>query len=493
MTTKIPVELSSTPGIVDGSNATAITIDSSENVGIGTTSPSYKLTVSSADEDHLRFENGSELGFIRLMDTGILDFWAHGSDEITFTNGTGTGTERMRIDASGNVGIGIASAFGTASNRTAVSVNGTTDVSLNVGTGGSQRAYLYADSSFARLSTIGAIPLLLGTNDTERMRIDASGNVGIRNSSPASLNSLGGSQFVIGDGTGTQNLYIYSTTNGSGHIAFADSNANGSSAQYAGLIQYNHTENRMRFYTNATERMRIDSSGNTAIGVHNGTRAPQVLSVYMDEFTGAPSMNTSAHFGGGNNSSGYLTGGFTLGFSESGTNQGYRKVGIFAQGQGSGTAVQNLLLCVRTNTDAASLTSSDAKISISGTNGVASGDFNDTSDIGFKENIQDIPDSLSLVKQLQPRTFTWKGPKAGRGNSTGFIAQEVETVIPLLISGNNLGSTIVADEGQGEDGVDTIGKSINTIGLVAHLTKAIQEQQEQIEQLKTEIQTLKGE
>ena len=38
MTTKIPVELSSTPGIVDGSNATAITIDSSENVAIGTTS-----------------------------------------------------------------------------------------------------------------------------------------------------------------------------------------------------------------------------------------------------------------------------------------------------------------------------------------------------------------------------------------------------------------------------------------------------------------------
>ena len=37
--TKIPVELSSTPGIVDNSNATAITIDSSENVGIGTSSP----------------------------------------------------------------------------------------------------------------------------------------------------------------------------------------------------------------------------------------------------------------------------------------------------------------------------------------------------------------------------------------------------------------------------------------------------------------------
>ena len=43
MTTKIPVELSSTPGIVDGSNATAITIDSSENVTLA-----GDLTLSSA-------------------------------------------------------------------------------------------------------------------------------------------------------------------------------------------------------------------------------------------------------------------------------------------------------------------------------------------------------------------------------------------------------------------------------------------------------------
>ena len=103
MTTKIPVELSSTPGIVDSSNATAITINSSEQVGIGTTSPSYKLTISTADEDHLRFENGSEIAIIRLTDAGILDFWAHGSDEITFTNGTGSGTERMRITADGTL------------------------------------------------------------------------------------------------------------------------------------------------------------------------------------------------------------------------------------------------------------------------------------------------------------------------------------------------------------------------------------------------------
>ena len=42
--TKIPSELSSTTGIVDNSNATAITIDSNENVGIGTTSPSSDIS-----------------------------------------------------------------------------------------------------------------------------------------------------------------------------------------------------------------------------------------------------------------------------------------------------------------------------------------------------------------------------------------------------------------------------------------------------------------
>ena len=47
MTTKIPAELSSTPGIADSSDATAITIDSAEKVGIGTANPSQLLTVES--------------------------------------------------------------------------------------------------------------------------------------------------------------------------------------------------------------------------------------------------------------------------------------------------------------------------------------------------------------------------------------------------------------------------------------------------------------
>jgi hypothetical protein len=84
-------------------------VQANGNVGIGTSSPSYKMTINTSDEDHLRLENGSELGVVRVMDSGALDFWVHGAnstDVMTFTNGTGVGSERMRIDSSGNLLVG---------------------------------------------------------------------------------------------------------------------------------------------------------------------------------------------------------------------------------------------------------------------------------------------------------------------------------------------------------------------------------------------------
>jgi hypothetical protein len=144
MTTKIPVELSSTPGIVDGSNATAITIDSSENVGIGTTSPNAVLTTDPESGNFSSTYNnydgvglfirgngtsgngnyGPALVFgscdsdtanqdhkhsaISVVQTNTdpnqtgLAFWTHPS-----ATSTDALSESMRIDAAGNVGIGI--------------------------------------------------------------------------------------------------------------------------------------------------------------------------------------------------------------------------------------------------------------------------------------------------------------------------------------------------------------------------------------------------
>ena len=54
MTTKVPAELSSTPSIVDNGDATAITIDSSERVGINTSSPAKKLHITDTSGNHIR-------------------------------------------------------------------------------------------------------------------------------------------------------------------------------------------------------------------------------------------------------------------------------------------------------------------------------------------------------------------------------------------------------------------------------------------------------
>jgi hypothetical protein len=69
---------------------------------------------------------------------------------------------------------------------------------------------------------------------------------------------------VVGSGVGNQGLTIYSGTAGYGGIHFADGTT--STDSYRGIVYYQHTNDSMQFWTSATERMRIDSSGNVGIG-----------------------------------------------------------------------------------------------------------------------------------------------------------------------------------------------------------------------------------
>jgi hypothetical protein len=106
--------------------------------------------------------------------------------------------------------------------------------------------------------------------------------------------------------------------------------------------------------------------------------------------------------------------------------------------------------------------------------------YNSVSDVRLKENIVDAASALAKVESLQVRSFDWKD---GSGAVPyGFIAQELDTVVPEAVSH---GTT-------NEDGSMLTPWGIDTSLLVPYLTKAIQEQQAMILALTTRISVLEA-
>ena len=136
----------------------------------------------------------------------------------------------------------------------------------------------------------------------------------------------------------------------------------------------------------------------------------------------------------------------------------------FTQGTGDGT----FYMCYDENQNAHRITCP--------ANGVLTGNFSGSSDEKMKKNITSLVDNaITRIKQLRPVNFDWKRESDLNGQS-GFIAQEVKTVIPDLVSGEEY------DETQW----NSIGYSINYDGMIAHLTKALQEAITKIETLEQE-------
>ena len=116
--------------------------------------------------------------------------------------------------------------------------------------------------------------------------------------------------------------------------------------------------------------------------------------------------------------------------------------------------------------------------------GVASGDFNDTSDEKLKQNIKDVSEGISIIKKLRPVIFDWKDTDKGNGLG-GFIAQEVQKILPNDVMGEEY---VAPDKEKDIEGTD--GFSINTTSIVAHLTKALQEAIAKIETLEAKVKAL---
>jgi hypothetical protein len=161
------------------------------------------------------------------------------------------GTERARVDSAGRLGIGTTSPTSgyLLDVRDRARVASTSNYVLDLigsGTNGST-LQVYADNSIAALITTGtsAIPLTFFTGGSERMRLDASGNLGVGTTSPSTkLQVVGTGRFS----SGTEGITLFHN----GSIGYIETS--GSSTTPIG------------FANGGTERARIDSSGNLLVG-----------------------------------------------------------------------------------------------------------------------------------------------------------------------------------------------------------------------------------
>ncbi len=119
------------------------------------------------------------------------------------------------------------------------------------------------------------------------------------------------------------------------------------------------------------------------------------------------------------------------------------------------------------------------------------GSFTSTSDGRLKTNTKSLVNGLDLVMKLKPKTYQFKndikGIELSKGPQIGFVAQELEKVIPELVS-TDMHDMI--DESGKASGEQMEIKGINYLGIIPVLTKAIQDQQELILKLEARITQL---
>jgi len=161
----------------------------------------------------------------------------------------------MIIDSTG-VGIG------TASPATQLHISGTANNTFIRIDDGSEFTNIGVDATGSFYNTNTNHRFLTASGGTEALRIDSTANVGIGNSSPSSYSSSA-DNLVVGT-SGDTGITIVSGTVSNGQLKFADGTSGDATGR--GIIDYNHSSDSMAFKTAATERMRIDSSGNLLVG-----------------------------------------------------------------------------------------------------------------------------------------------------------------------------------------------------------------------------------
>ena len=231
-------------------------IDSSGNVGIGTTS----IASGGAGSTNLNVHTPSATSvYLKLSNSSTGNTSSDGFDLSEDSSGNAylinrengnmqfytNATERMRIGTSGDIGVNT-STLSNYSGYTTIRVNNNTNGGVfEVSNNNVIKGQLFYDGTQTRVRANLNTDLVLDTHDTERMRIDSSGDVLIGTTSNAA--HANADNLIVGSTSGThQGITINGSS--SSQIRFADS-ANNS----IGYLIYNHGSNKLEFGCNGAE------------------------------------------------------------------------------------------------------------------------------------------------------------------------------------------------------------------------------------------------
>jgi hypothetical protein len=385
------------------------------------------------------------------LNTFIGDNAAQNTTTGSSNTAVGTTALNNNTTASNNTAVGYQAGYSTTTGTPIVAVGYaaayTNSTGYDIAALGYQAAY--SGTTANSIVAIGTNALYANTTGSYNIAI---GQAALRFNTTASYNTALGYQAGYSTTTTASNTYIgnqagYTTTGGSNTFIGASAGYLVSSgASNTILGRYNGNQGGLDIRTASNYIVLSDGDGNPR-GIFDGSGNLMV---------GRTSTGTSN------------AGGFS----------------VFASGLVTSERNGTVITANRFGSDgtAIELRRQDATVgSISVTTSATA--YNTSSDYRLKENIAPMIGALATVSALKPVTYKWK---ADGSDGQGFIAHELQEVVPDCVTGEKDAVETYIDE-DGEEQTRIKPQGIDTSFLVATLTAAIQELKAEVDSLKQQL------